>query len=311
MIISASRRTDIPAFYHRWFMNRIREGFILTRNPFNASQIKRVSLEPQHVDAIVFWTRNAEPLIKHLPKLSEFNYYFQYTITGYPKALERHLPSTYQSIETFMRLSDIIGPSKIIWRYDPILVSNLTPLSEHKRKFHKIASLLAGKTYKVVISFVDLYTKTEHGLKSVPSLNYRDLTANQGELNDLCMFMVEVCQQYNLAIETCAEGIDLTDIGIQPGKCIDDELLKHLFGIDTAHRKNPNQRTECSCVKSIDIGSYNTCLHGCKYCYATYSETSVQKNRLKHDPNSSFLLGGTEDVDKHLLSKPIIQQELF
>ena len=311
MIISASRRTDIPAFYHRWFMNRIREGFLLTRNPFNASQIKRVSLEPQDVDALVFWTRNAEPLIKHLPKLFEFNYYFQYTITGYPKALEGHLPSTYQSIETFMRLSDIIGPSKIIWRYDPILVSNLTPLSEHKRKFHKIASLLAGKTYKVVISFVDLYTKTERGLKSVPSLNYRDLTANQGELIDLCRFMVEVCQQYNLAIETCAEGIDLTDIGIQPGKCIDDELIKHVFGIDTAHRKDPNQRTECGCVKSIDIGSYNTCLHGCKYCYATYSETSVQKNRLKHDPSSPFLLGGIEDVDKHLLSIPIIQQELF
>ncbi|KLN65879.1 DUF1848 domain-containing protein [Vibrio sp. VPAP30] len=311
MIISASRRTDIPAFYHRWFMNRIREGFLLTRNPFNANQIRRVSLEPQDVGAIVFWTRNAEKLIKYLPQLSEFNYYFQYTITGYPKALEAHLPNTYQSIDTFSRLSDIIGSDKVIWRYDPILVSNLTPISEHKRKFRKIASLLAGKTQRVVISFADLYTKTERRLNSLSDFSYGEITADQNELTDLCMFMAEECHSLGFEIETCAEGVDLSYLGIKHGKCIDDQLLHRLFDIEVDGRKDLNQRAECGCIKSVDIGAYNTCLHGCKYCYATYSESSVRKNQLKHDPDSPFLLGGIEGVDKHLLSKSIIQRSLF
>jgi len=292
-------------------MNRIREGFLLTRNPFNANQIKRVSLEPQDVDAIVLWTRNAEKLINYLPQLSEFNYYFQYTITGYPKALEAQFPNTYQSIDTFSRLSDIVGADKVIWRYDPILVSNLTPISEHKRKFRKIASLLVGKTQRVVISFADLYTKTERQLNSLSDLRYGDITANPSELTDLCMFMAEECYRLGFEIETCAEGMDLSYLGIKHGKCIDDQLLHRLFGIDVEGRKDPNQRAECGCIKSIDIGAYNTCLHGCKYCYATYSNSLARKNQLKHDPDSPFLLGGIEGIDKRLLSKSFIQQTLF
>lgn len=310
-IISASRRTDIPAFYHRWFLNRLREGFVLTRNPFNANQVRRVSLERQDVDAIVFWTRNASKLIPSLNQLSGYHYYFQYTITGYPKPLETHLPNTYQSIETFNHLSDIIGPDRVIWRYDPILLSNLTPLSEHKRKFAKIAALLAGKTRKVVISFADLYSKTERGLSGVRDLVYRDILEDEAQLNELCTFMAGVCQQYDFELETCAEGVDLARLGINSGKCIDDALLKRLFNLELSKQKDPNQRSECGCIKSIDIGSYNTCLHGCTYCYATYSQSSVKRNQLKHDPNSPFLLGGTEGIDKALLSKTIIQQSLF
>ncbi|SMY34981.1 DUF1848 domain-containing protein [Photobacterium andalusiense] len=311
MIISASRRTDIPAFYHRWFINRIKAGFLLTRNPYNAKQIRRISLAVEDVDAIVFWTRNAEKLIKHLPSLVDYNYYFQYTITGYPKLLEKHLPNTHKSIDTFSRLSDIIGPDKVIWRYDPILVSNLTPIDEHKRKFEKIAKLLNGKTRKVVISFADLYQKTERNLNIIQNFKYHDILENRLELLDLCSHLVDVCKVYNLDIETCAEDINLDNIGIGRGKCIDENLLNKLFDLNLSSLKDSNQRTECGCIKSIDIGDYNTCLHGCSYCYATYSETSVKKNQLKHDLNSPFLLGGIEDVNPNLLTKPIFQQSLF
>ena len=311
MIISASRRTDIPAFYHRWFMNRIRDGFLLTRNPYNANQVRRVSLLPEDVDAIVFWTRNADKLIKYLPELSNYNYYFQYTITGYPKELEKHLPSTYKSIETFIRLSDIVGPERVIWRYDPILISDITSINEHKRKFVKIANLLRGKTKKVVISFADLYQKTEKNLNSISGLKYHDILAHREELLDLCTYMAGVCKINQLDIETCAEELELQHIGIKQGKCIDDELLNKVFNLDLSSIKDPGQRTECGCIKSIDIGQYNTCLHGCSYCYATFSEAMVKKNKLKHDPDSPFLLGGIDGVDKNLLIEPIFQQSLF
>lgn len=311
MIISASRRTDIPSFYHRWFMNRIRDGFLLTRNPYNANQIRRISLLPEDVEAIVFWTRDPEKLLKHLPELSAYNYYFQYTITGYPKGLEKHLPSTYKSIETFIRLSDLIGAERVIWRYDPILISDMSSIEEHKRKFSKIASLLSGKTKKVVISFADLYQKTEKNLNAISGLKYHDILNNKDELLDLCSYMVNVCKTHKLEIETCAEELDLLDLGIGHGKCIDDNLLNKVFNLDLSLKKDSGQRAECGCVKSVDIGQYNTCLHGCSYCYATYSEATVKKNKLKHDPNSPFLLGGVEGVDKNLLIQPIVQQSLF
>lgn len=292
-------------------MNRIREGFLLTRNPYNANQIRRISLLPEDVEAIVFWTRDPEKLLKHLPELSAYNYYFQYTITGYPKGLEKHLPSTYKSIETFIKLSDLIGAERVIWRYDPILISDMSSIEEHKRKFAKIASLLSGKTKKVVISFADLYQKTEKNLNAISGLKYHDILNNKDELLDLCSYMVDVCKTHKLDIETCAEELDLLDLGIKHGKCIDDNLLSKVFNLDLSLKKDSGQRAECGCVKSVDIGQYNTCLHGCSYCYATYSEATVKKNKLKHDPNSPFLLGGVEGVDKNLLIQPIVQQSLF
>ncbi len=313
MIISASRRTDIPAFYHRWFMNRIRDGFLLTRNPYNANQIKRVSLLPSDVDAIVFWTRNPEKLIKHLPELDRLNYkyYFQYTITGYSKPIEKHLPSPYKAIKTFTELSDLIGKEKVIWRYDPILLSNLTPINEHKRLFNKIAQMLSGKTERVVISFADLYQKTERNLNSINDLEYYDILTKKDELKDLSCYMEEVATKYGMEISTCAEDLDLEHVGIKKGKCIDEKLLKDLFDLDFSSAKDPGQREGCGCIKSIDIGQYNTCLHGCSYCYATFSENMVKKNQLIHNPESPFLIGNIDGVDKNLLLKPIIQQTLF
>ncbi|MDP3008439.1 MAG: DUF1848 domain-containing protein [Methylococcales bacterium] len=310
MIISASRRTDIPAFYAEWFMNRIREGFLYTRNPFNAHQIKKVSLLPQDVEAIVFWTRNPEKLIPYLDELHEkqYNYYFQYTITGYPRTLEKSVPNPTRSIDTFIKLSDKIGSGKVIWRYDPILLSNYVGIDDHKRLFSKIAQSLEGKTKRVVISFADLYKKTERNLKAVEGLFYNDITANNDAILDLSEFMVKTALQHGMSIKSCAEEIDLLNVGIEHGKCIDEEILKSEFELSLNPKKDKGQREACGCIKSIDIGEYNTCLHGCSYCYATFNEKTVIKNKKQHDPNSPFLIGSSYETEKLLLPIDTVEQ---
>jgi hypothetical protein len=313
MIISASRRTDIPAFYSEWFINRVREGFLLTRNPFNAHQIKRVSLKPQDVEVMVFWTRNPEKLMPFLPELDAqgYRYYFQYTITGYPRSVEKSVPKPHRAIETFIRLSEMVGRDRVVWRYDPILLSNLLPLDEHKRLFSKIATLLAGKTPRVVISFADFYKKTEKNLSKVDDLICSDITQQQEQLLELSEYMAQVAAANGMEIKSCAEAVDVASAGVPHGKCIDDELIKDVFGLNLDGKKDSGQREECGCIKSIDIGMYNTCLHGCSYCYATFNHDTVLKNQQAHDPLSPFLLGGIEGVDPVLLAGDEPQGSLF
>jgi len=296
MILSASRRTDIPAFYTPWFMNRVNEGFLYVRNPFNAHQIRKIPLNSSDVQAIVFWTRNPEPLIMHLQRLNDFGfkYYFQYTITGYPKALERAVPRPLSAIETFKKLSEAIGSGKVVWRYDPILISNLTDYDEHRRRFEKISEALSGFTKRIVVSFADFYKKTETGLKCIPNFNYKDALDDLENTRKLALFMANIAKTHGMSIQTCSEAQDFSPWGIPNGKCIDDELLQKEFGITISSTKDSGQREECGCIKSIDIGQYNTCLHGCSYCYATYSTATVKNNRMRHDPNSPFLIGPPE-----------------
>ena len=315
MIISASRRTDIPAFYTSWLMNRINEGFLLTRNPFNAHQVKRISLLPADVDIIVFWTRNAKMLIPHLQTLDKmgYQYYFQYTVTGYPREIEKSVPRLHHAVETFKKLSDFVGKEKIIWRYDPLLVSNLVNISDHKKLFLSIASSLVGKTNKVVISFADLYGKSERNLNRVDGLKYIDIISYPDQLHNLVSYMYKVASDCGMEIETCAEGIDISQFGVRHGKCIDAEYIYKTFDIRVDNIKDSNQREDCGCIKSVDIGTYNTCRHGCQYCYATYSDKSVSHNIVKHIPTSPFLIGNADDVSPHLLipESQIIQSSLF
>lgn len=313
MIVSASRRTDILAFYSEWFINRIREGFLLTRNPFNTNQIKRVSLKPEDVDMLVFWTRNPSKFMPFLPEMNAqgYRYYFQYTITGYPRTIEKSVPNPRHAIETFIELSQKIGSDKVVWRYDPILLSNLLPLDEHKRLFSKIAGMLAGKTSRVVISFADFYKKTEKNLKQVDGLVYSDITLQQEPLMELSAYIAKVAAAHGMEINSCAEAVNVASAGIPHGKCIDETLIKNVFGLSLDGKKDRSQREECGCIKSIDIGVYNTCLHGCSYCYATFNHDAVIKNQQKHDPSSPFLLGGIEGIDPILLSRDEPQGSLL
>lgn len=301
MIISASRRTDIPAFYTDWFMNRISDGYLLLRNPFNAHQVRRVSLSPQDVDLIVFWTRNAEKLIPRLAELDSkgFRYYFQYTINGYPRTIDKSVPNPWRAIKTFVELSDLIGPKKIVWRYDPILVSNLSSIDEHKRIFEKIAAALSGHTQRVIISFVDIYQKVATNIGRIPNISVVQDFPNSENAYSLARFLSDTAKQYGMAIQTCAEEIDLLQQNIGHGKCIDDELIRDLFSISVSNKKDKGQRLPCGCVASVDIGQYNTCLHGCQYCYATANPALAQRNFERHNPLSPFLVGDISQNDEN------------
>lgn len=293
MIISASRRTDIPAFYPEWFMNRTRAGYCTAVNPFNRRQVTRVSLRPEDVEVIVFWTKNPEPLIKHLRELDDrgFRYYFQYTLTGYPQALEPQVPELKKGISTFKKLADRIGPEKVIWRYDPIVISNITDTNYHKKQIDHIARELEGFTHRLVISIVDEYRKTKINFDQQErrSINI-ERQISEDQVRDIIEFAVDRTKRSKMEAFSCAEILNLKPFGLMPGKCIDDHYIKRVFGIDVTSEKDKSQRSECGCVHSKDIGAYDTCLHGCLYCYAG-TLSAAKKNQTNHFPDSPSIIG--------------------
>jgi len=300
MIISASRRTDIPAFYSKWFINRIREGVLFTQNPFNSKQFSRIELKPELIEAIVFWTRNPSPLFSYLEELTSlgFNYYFQYTITGYPKILEKNKLNIEKSIETFLTLSSKIGPEKVIWRYDPIINSNITDLEFHYVQFEKIAEQLSGHCNRVMISFVDMYKKTKKNIRKLETdtdMKFFEINPDDDFFNDVCEYISKVAHENKLEIFSCAEKFDLSQYGIKHGKCIDEQLINELFQLNLKFQKDKNQREECGCMRSKDIGVYNSCPHGCEYCYANVNKILANKNFKLHDQNSGLLIGNITD----------------
>lgn len=295
MILSVSRRTDIPAFYSDWFYNRIREGDVCVRNPMNRHQVSKIRLSPDVIDCIVFWSKNPAPMLPRLGELADYMYYFQFTVTPYDRELETGLPQKESVIETFRRLSDRIGPKRVIWRYDPILFTQNIDIRYHLQYFEAIAKRLASYTHTCVISFVDLYQKTRRNLK--------DTTARELSLCEITLLasgLVSIASRYGIRIQTCAEQIELEQVGIKHGRCIDNILIEDLLGVKLYVAKDKNQRLECGCVQSIDIGEYNTCSHNCLYCYANFNKNMVYQNMILHDPSSPLLIGriGEGDVVK-------------
>ena len=300
MIISASRRTDIPAFYTAWFMERVRAGFCTVPNPFNANQVSAISLAPQDVDAIVFWTRNPRPLLSHLPELDAcgYHYLFQYTLLDYPRWLETRTPPVEAAIDAFRELSARIGPERVIWRYDPLVFTRSIDADYHRRKFAKIAVALAGCTRRLVVSVVDDYAKTRRRLRQLNDETpvAKETIAEDGAFAELMRDLARIAGEQGMEIQSCAETLDLQSYGIRPGKCIDDDLLRRLFGLDIAGTKDPSQRAHCGCVVSKDIGMYNSCLFGCQYCYATGSFDAVHTRYVQHDPHAPSLFGAQRET---------------
>jgi len=298
MIISASRRTDIPAFYTQWFINRAKAGYLTVPNPFNRKQISTVSLKPEDVDVIVFWTRNPRPLMPYLHILDDLGlrYYFQYTMVGYPEQIDPKSPNLETALSTFQELADMIGAQKVIWRYDPILFSNITGPDYHLREYEEIADALADHTQRSVISIVDEYAKNRTQFKKLAEagIEIQNPQSSETWFQDFIRDIVKITSEHDLEIFSCAEDINLTPLGVEPGKCIDDDLIHTLFGINVTSKKDPHQRMPCGCVVSKDIGMYNTCLYGCAYCYATRSMQSAKNNYKKHDPLSPSMLGWFE-----------------
>jgi len=310
MIISASRRTDIPTYYSEWFLNRIKEGYAYVRNPMNIHQISKVSLSLDVIDGIVFWTKNPIPMIEKLSTLDNYTYYFQFTITPYDKDVEPNIPSKKDIIiPAFKELSDLIGPSQIIWRYDPILLNAKYTLDFHINAFEEMASCLHKHTRKCTISFLDFYRNTANNMKQ---LHIEEFTSES--IDKLSKALSEIAHRYDLRIDTCAEAFDLKQYGIEHARCIDERLFETLINVPLRIEKDKNQRHECGCVASVDIGMYNTCRNGCRYCYANYSEKIVANNSEKHNPDSPLLFGaiGEDDVikDREMASNKELQLRL-
>lgn len=294
MILSVSRRTDIPAFYSEWFFHRIKEGFVYTQNPMNPRQISRMELSPEIVDCIVFWTKNPAPMLGRLEELKDYKYYFQFTLTGYGKDVEPGVPDKKDvMVSVFRQLSQKVGAERVVWRYDPILFTDKYTEEYHLKAFAQIAVALKGYTDTCVISFLDMYSKIS---KNMRVLGIQDKTDEQ--LKTFAGKLAEIAHKNRLKLMTCAEEMDLSAYGIGHSSCIDRERVERIIGSNIKVARNKNQRKECGCVESIDIGTYNTCQNGCKYCYANYSQESVMKNSRKYDANSPLLCGQVTEEDR-------------
>ena len=308
MIVSASRRTDIPAYYSDWFFNRISEGFVLVRNPRDFHRVSRISLSPEVVDCIVFWSKNPRPMLGRLDRLKDYPFYFQFTLTPYAYDIEPGLPDKSKIAHTFRRLSEKIGPERVIWRYDPILLQERYPVPFHIEQFGEMARCLNGYTEKVTVSFLDFYAGIA---KSMERLGVK--APDRDEKIALAGALSAIARENGMRMDTCAEEIDLSAYGISRARCIDDRLIGRIAGCGLNVGKDKNQRPACGCVSSVDIGAYDSCPGGCAYCYAN-SGPAAGRGKA-HDSLSPLLIGacGEGDVigERPLKSNQNPQQSFF
>jgi len=301
VIVSVSRRTDIPAFYSEWFFNRINAGEVLIRNPFNRNQVSRVVINRKSVDCFVFWTKNPQPMMDKLHLLEGYTYYFQFTLNSYGDDVETKVGKKKDIVATFRQLSMKIGKEKMIWRYDPILISKAYTKEYHYKWFEILAQKLCGYTDKCIISFVDQYKESK---KNADTLALEKVT--ERDMLEIGARLVKTAQKYHMVVESCAEKKDLSAVGIQHGRCIDPHLISVITGKDFTNSKQDRMREGCKCVKSVDVGEYNSCLHYCTYCYANYNSSAIERNNSSHDATSPLLLGnvtGSEKITDHYLCK--------
>ncbi|ABL65069.1 DUF1848 domain-containing protein [Chlorobium phaeobacteroides] len=297
MIISASRRTDIPAFYGKWFMNRLQAEEVLVRNPLNYRQVSRISLSPRSTEALVFWTKNPENFLPFLPEIEALGhrYYVLFTLTPYDTTLEPRIGNKEMVLETFRKLSRLIGPERVIWRYDPVILTDVYTFDYHVESFNRLSEKLSGFTKQCIISFLDDYRKVRRNMQEIRYL----LPKNQ-LMEALTSRFADAGKKQGMTISTCCEKIDLQHLGIQNSRCIDHELIGRLTGRPySGIRKNKSRRNGCGCAESRDIGSYNTCLYGCLYCYAVSGHTGAASNVQRYDPSSPMLcdsLRGDETI---------------
>lgn len=288
MIISASRRTDIPAFYSEWMMERLREGFVHVRNPFNARQVSRVSLLRQDAEMIVFWTKDASNMIGCLDEMDGMGhrYLFEYTLTPYGRDIEPGVEKK-RALEALERLSAQIGKKRVIWRYDPILLNEDWTAERHIRAFERMCARLEGAAERCVISFVDLYAAVK---RSAPGIASPD----EAGMRMLAREMAKTARRHQMIPSACAEALDFSGEGLERRGCIDERDVEAVLGAKVSVQRDSTQRTACLCVKSVDIGAYDTCRHGCIYCYARTGRSPAGE----YDVHSPMLCGCAAPGDR-------------
>lgn len=272
MIISASRRTDIPSLHTKWFLNRLKEEYVITQNPISKNNFYKIPLNKNIVDIIVFWSKN--PNIDFLKEVKDLGYefYLHFTITPYNKNIERNIPDKNLLIRNFQIISKLFGKEKIIWRYDPIILNDDFDANYHINNFKNFADSLNGYTDECIFSFVQIYSKIKNNIKNI----------NDDDKLLLIENMKEISEKNNIKLKSCSQDFD--NIRVEKSACIDKERIQKILGYSIKEKKDKSQRKLCNCIESIDIGIYNTCTNGCIYCYAN------SKNILKdYDANNEIL----------------------
>lgn len=289
MIINTGSRTDIPAFFHRWFLNRIDDGFVCTRNPYN-DDIYKYPLDSKIIDCLCFCTKNPKPLLKNIDKLDGYNQFWFVTITPYDKDIEVNVPNFKKVIKNFKDLSEYLGINKVSWRYDPIFITDKYSLDYHIDKFEQMASELSEYTNDCTISFIDLYKKVLRNFPDAKEVT-RDEQLAIGES------FSKIADEYGIQMKTCVEGTLLDQFGFDSSGCMTQNVIEKAIGNNLKIPKGKYRIRECDCIFGRDIGAYNTCMHGCKYCYANFSTKLVKRNWKLHNPDSPLLIGKIKDND--------------
>lgn len=307
MIINTGSRTDIPAFFHTWFYNRIREGYVLVRNPYQPQQVTRYLLDPAVVDVLSFCSKNPAPMLPRIHELDTFRQLWHVTITPYGRDIEPYVPTKTEVLKTFRALSEVVGKGAIVWRYDPVFLSEKYSLSFHKKAFRSMAAFLRGSTGQCVVSFIDLYEKTKRNFPQARTVS----SAQQEELIDA---FDSIAAENGMQIHLCCESSALTagHPHTDAQGCFSQAVIEKAAGIHLSVPSHSPARKACACLLGGDIGAYNTCLHGCRYCYANYDRAIVEAHAAAHDPESPYLIGHamTGDIIKDADQKSWIDRQM-
>lgn len=297
MILAIDFRTDIPAFYSEWILNRFKEGFLYFRNPAYPTTLHKVILDEEHIEGIIWCSKDYSPIMDRLHEITDkFPSVFHCTLTGYDTSIEANVPTLFKSLETIQELSRRYGKDHVVWRYDPIFYTDFMNLDMHKSFFECYAANLEGYIERCVINFVSLYQKVK---KHMPEL--KELTYDQKI--EIIQEFLKISQKHGLKLQTCGNGLQFKDLeGVEVTGCLDEHAL-NTMGI---YPKSMNKETQwgCKCYPNTSVGEYNTCLHKCKYCYASADFDECDNNFKKHDPNSPLLIGWPKGNEKIIEMKP-------
>ncbi len=312
MIINTGGRTDTVQYFSEWLLQRFKQGYALSRNPMFANKITRYELVPSKVDCVLFCSKNYKPILPRLHEITDrFNTYFHYTITAYGKDIEPNVPDIDTSIDTLYKLEEIVGSKRIAWRYDPVLLTKKYTIKQHLITFEHMAVRLAGHIDRCIFSFVELYTKLQHNMPELILLTEEDM-------EEIALGLGKIAAKHNIYIQTCGTNRDYSKYGIHSSGCTTLDILGRANDLHFKDIKHKGMRQGCHCITSHDIGAYNTCPNGCKYCYANQNPAIALENYKAHNPKSPLLLGEVQEKDiitqgnqKSYLIKPDMQIPLF
>ena len=291
MILNTSARTDTVQYFSKWLLKRFEEGYVLTRNPLFPNKVTRYELTPDKIDCVVFCSKNYKPILNELYKITDkYNTYFHYTITAYGKDIEPRVPSIDESIETLYELEKIVGKNRISWRYDPVLLTKDYTFERHIKTFEYMCTKLANHVNRCIFSFVEMYKKLEWNMPEIIKLTENDKVLFAENLG-------KIANKYGIYIQTCGTNGDYSEYGIHKSGCTTLEMLGEANGIVFKDLKHKGMRNGCHCIESRDIGAYETCLNGCRYCYANKSHQKAVSNFKLHNSDSPLILGEVLETD--------------